>query len=201
MSRARLIVKEIEIIKQGEVNFFQVRLPKNAVRIIGVDTDVLMISALESPTETPVSGGSGGAGGVRPDGTIGHDEVSKTPFLKWNTKTNPTVGKLKLQNMDRSNIFFEAWVSFIFLNGSMPDLSYGLFPKSPYSTNVNTKPKQVIVSCTNTLINGMFSDAIGVRLNKHMNYKVKVFVWIETSEKSQGVVYDFEQKKELEVKL
>ncbi len=201
MSRARLIVKEIEITKQGEVNFFQVRLPKNAVKIIGIDTDTLMISALESPAETPAGGGTGGAGGVRPDGTTGHAEVSKTPFLKWNPKTNPTVGKLKLQNMNRSNIFFEAWINFIFLNGSIPDLSYGLYPKSPYSTNVNGKPKQVNVSCTNTLINGMFADVIGSRQNKNMNYKVKVFVWIETSEKSQGVVYDFQQQEKLEMKL
>lgn len=188
MGRARLIVKEIEISKQGEVKFFQIRLPKNAIKVIAVEHDILMISALELPIDIFAN-------------DSGHVEVSKTPFLKWNTKTNPTVGKLKLQNMDRSNIFFEAWLSFIFLNGSMPDLSYGLFPKSPYSSNVSSKPKRVDVACTNSLINGMFTDTIGIRQNKHMNYKVKVFVWVETTDKTQGVVYDFEQKKGLEVKL
>lgn len=200
MSRARLIVKEVVIQKQGEVNFFQIRLPKNAMRILGIETDVFMESVLETGASGAVSGS---LGGVKPDGTIGSPlEVNRTPFLKWSRTSNPVVGKLKLQSMDRSNIFFETWVSFVFLNASLQDMSFGLFPKSPYSLVVQSKPKPIEIPCSNTIINGLFADDIGSRKNTDMKYRVKVFVWIQTSEPTKGVVFDFQcTKKELEVKL
>lgn len=185
--RARVIVKEITIRKQGEVQFFQIRLPKNAVRIIGVDSDIILISALEPQAD----------GGIRPDkgnGVLPSVEVNRAPFLRGTSKSNPIIGKLKLQSLDRHNIFFETWLSFIYLNSSMPDMRYGLFPKSPYSLIRNSKPKPVNVPVSNTSINGLFTDAIGNRKQSDMIYKVKVFLWIETNEPANGVKYDFELK-------
>lgn len=204
MSRARLIVKEVVIQKQGEVNFFQIRLPKNATRILGIETDVLMESILETDTSSAGSGSHGGAGGTLPDGTVGGTtpEVNRHPFLQWSSKSNPVVGKLKLQSMDRNNIFFESWVPFVFLNASMPDMSFGLFPKSPYSLIVVSKPKPIGIPCSNSIINGLFTDTIGSTKNADMKYRVKVFVWIETTEPNNGVVFDFQNtNNELEVKL
>lgn len=185
--RARVIVKEITIRKQGEVQFFQIRLPKNATRIIGVDSDIILISAFEPQVD----------GGIRPDkgnGVPPFVELNRTPFLRGTTKSNPTIGKLKLQSLDRHNIFFETWLFFIYLNSSMPDMRYGLFPKSPYSLNRNSNPKPVNVPVNNMAINGLFTDSIGARKQSDMIYKVKVFLWIETNEPATGVKYDFELK-------
>ncbi|MBI3518061.1 MAG: hypothetical protein HY062_01720 [Bacteroidetes bacterium] len=40
MKRARLIIKEVQITKQGEIKNFQIKLPKNVKRIIAIETDV-----------------------------------------------------------------------------------------------------------------------------------------------------------------
>jgi len=185
--RARVIVKEITIRKQGEVQFFQIRLPKNAVRIIGVDSDIILISPLEPQVDGSVRRDKG-------NGLPTSVEVNRTPFLRGTTKSNPTIGKLKLQSLDRHNIFFETWLSFIYLNSSMPDMRYGLFPKSPYSLNRNSYPKPVNVPVNSMAINGLFTDSIGARKQSDMIYKVKVFLWIETNEPANGVQYDFELK-------
>lgn len=188
MSRARLIVKEVVIQNQGEVNFFQIRLPKNATCILGIETDVFMESALEKDASKTGSGLP--------------VEVNRAPFLKWSSKSNAVVGKLKLQSMDRNNIFFETWVPFVFLNASLPDMSYGLFLKSPYSLIMPSKPKPIGIPCSNAIINGLFADDIGSRKNTDMKYRVKVFVWVQTSELANGVVFDFQcTNNELEVKL
>jgi hypothetical protein len=178
MSRARLIVKEVVIQKQGEVHFFQIRLPKNATHILGIETDVFMGSVLET------DGGSAGSGLPV--------EVNRHPFLKWSSKTSPVIGKLKLQSMDRYSIFFETWIPFVFLNASLPDMSFGGFPKSPYSLIVKSNPKPISIPCSNTIINGLFTDEIGSRKNTDMNYRVKVFVWVQTNEPANGVVFDFQ---------
>jgi hypothetical protein len=187
--RARVIIKEITIRKQGEVQFFQIRLPKNATRIIGVDTDVFLLSALEPQAD----------GNIRPDkgnGVPPSTEVNRRPFLQWTVKSSPAIGKLKLQTMDRHSIFFDTWLSFIYLNSAMPDMRFGLYPRSPYSLMVNSNPKPVSIPVSNTTINGLFTDAIGQRRKSDTNYRVKVFLWIETSEPDNGVQYDFEKQKQ-----
>lgn len=194
MSRARLIVKQITIQKRGEVNFFQIRLPKNVVRITGIETDVIMLSAIEA--DPSGSTHSGGSGGVRPDGTTGGVEVNRRPFMLWRSTSNPAVGKLKLQSMDRSNIFFETWVPFVFLNASMPDMSCGIFPKSPYSLIMKSEPRTTGIPCNSNILYGFFTDDIGIRRNADTRYTVKVFVWVQTTEANNGVIYDFENKAE-----
>jgi hypothetical protein len=129
-------------------------------------------------------------------------EVNRHPFMQWSSKSNPIVGKLKLQSLDRNNIFFETWVPFVFLNAFMPDMSFGLFPKSPYSLIVSSKPKPIGIPCSNSIINGLFTDVIGSAKNADIKYRVKVFVFVETTEPNNGVVFDFQSNNnELEVKL
>lgn len=190
MMRARVIIKEITIRKQGEVQFFQIRLPKNARRIIGVDTDIVLLSALQQQADASIRPDKGN--GVPPS-----MEVNRTPFLRWTAKSNPTVGKLKLQSMDRHNLFFDSWLSFIYLNSAMPDMRFGLYPRNPYSLITNSHPRPVSVPVSNMSINGLFTDAIGTRRQIDTSYRVKVFLWIETSEPANGVHYDFEKQNQL----
>ena len=171
MKRARVIIKEISITKQGEVHHFQIKLPKNAIRICAIDTDFLIVTPVKSLPTNP---------------------VTKRPFLKWEKFKNPTLGRLKLQSSERTNIFYSDWVKFKWLNGGLDDMSYGLFPISPYSLNKPTVPKTVEVPNTTTVINGLFTDTIGILLKQPLAYKIKVFMWIETQEESDGVVFDFQ---------
>jgi hypothetical protein len=194
MNRARVIVKEISIQKKGEVHFFQIKFPKNVTRIRGIEFDAFMISPIET--------GAGSSDPALPPGVI--SEPNRTPFLKWTPIGNPILGKLKLQSLNRNNIFYETWIPFIFYNGGIPDMSFGMFPKSPYSLNTYSKPKSINLECTNAMVNGMFIDRIGKRQNADLNYRIKVFVWIETTEDAKGVKYDFQEESrrdELQIKM
>ncbi len=44
MKRARLIIAEVKISRQGEIKNFQIKLPKDTTRIIAIETDVRMDS-------------------------------------------------------------------------------------------------------------------------------------------------------------
>ena len=62
MKRARLIIKEVKITKQGEIKNFQIKLPKNVKRIIAIETDVRIDSRIEGAgsVDHPSDGTSGG---------------------------------------------------------------------------------------------------------------------------------------------
>lgn len=188
MNRVRVIVKEISIRQKGEVHFFQIRLPRNATRIRGIEYDAFLISPLSA--------------GPPPESTV--SLPNRMPFLKWKLANNPILGKLKLQSPDRNNLFFGTWLSFQHYQSGIPDMSFGLFPKSPYTLNRSTWPKRLDQACSIHVINGMFEDQIGLRQDIDLEYRIKVFVWIETTEEAKGVQYDFQEtpgSDELQLKM
>lgn len=122
-----------------------------------------------------------------------------SPYLTWSPESNPVLGKLKLQSMERCNVFFEQWLHFVFYKGGIPDMSKGLFPVHPYTLNKNTEPKKVDVPNETTIINGLYEDTFGksTKREKGLSYTVKVFVWIETEDDADGVVFDFQKQEEV----
>jgi hypothetical protein len=56
MKRARLIIKEIQITKQGEIKNFQIKLPKNVKRVLAIETDVRIESRIDGATDHPADG-------------------------------------------------------------------------------------------------------------------------------------------------
>ena len=104
------------------------------------------------------------------------------------------MGKLKLKSMERTYIFYEEWLHFILFNGGVPDMSMGMLERSPISLNKNRTPKKVDVPVETTIVNGIYADTIGKFLKKDIAYTVKVFVWVETEEDTDGVVFDFQNE-------
>jgi hypothetical protein len=96
--------------------------------------------------------------------------------------------------MERTNIFYEEWLHFIRFNGNVPDMSMGLFSNNPTSLNKNKVAKKVDVPKETTLITGLFEDTIGVQLRMDISYTIKVFVWVETHEDADDVVFDFQDE-------
>lgn len=208
MKRARVIIKEINITKQGEVHHFQMKLPKNAIRIIAVETDVRIDAIDKKAVETSAVATAEiipklkiitpmQRSNIMLASTLELSAINVKnplpPFLSWTRTKNPTLGRLKLQSLERANIFYEEWVTFVWLNGGIEDMSYGLFPISPYTLNKNTMPRKVDVPNTTTVINGLFTDSIGMYLKQNLTYTIKIFVWVETTEDNDGVVFDFQR--------
>ncbi|MFL5765959.1 MAG: hypothetical protein ACJ77K_18580 [Bacteroidia bacterium] len=205
MKRARLIIKEVQVTKQGEIKNFQIKLPKNVQRVIAIDTDIRIDSRIDVFV----------TGGIRPEPrleekvpfepiAIGSDGTRSAPFLSWTLQQNPVTGKLKLKSMERTYIFYEEWLHFILFNGGIPDMTMGMFVRSPISLNKNRIPKKVDVPVSTTIVNGIYEDTLGKFLQHDITYTIKVFVWMETEEENDGVVFDFQdneittEKKETE---
>jgi hypothetical protein len=196
MKRARVIIKEVKVTKQGEIKNFQIKLPKNVQRIIAIETDVRVDSKVEGfptgevrPTpkiETPPVRDSSGADS---------DGRRIAPFLSWTLQKNPVTGKLKLKSMERTYIFYEEWLHFILFNGGIPDMTMGMFARSPISLNKNRVPKKVDVPATTTVVNGIYEDTLGKFLGQDITYTIKVFVWVETEEENKGIAFDFQDNE------
>lgn len=196
MKRARVIINEVKVTKQGEIKNFQIKLPKNVQRVIAIETDVRLESKAEgfstgeiSPTpkiETPP---------VRESSGTDADGRRSAPFLSWTLQKNPVTGKLKLKSMERTYIFYEEWLHFILFNGGIPDMTIGMFARSPVSLNKNRVPKKVDVPVTTTIVNGIYEDTLGKFLGRDITYTIKVFVWVETEEENKGIVFDFQDNE------
>jgi hypothetical protein len=203
MKRARVIIEEMRITRQGEIKNFQIKIPKNTKRIIAIDTDVRI------NTQIPglISGGvrstkEAYASAVLASESSSSDSTyrSKLPYLIWNPRVNPPLGKLKLRSRERTNIFYEEWLHFIQFNAGIPDMSIRLFDLHPASLNKNNAPKKVDVPSDTTLINGLFEEYFGKLIRRDLDYSIKIFVWLETEEDAAGLVFDFqEEEKETEV--
>lgn len=168
MSRIRVLISEVSITKAGEVKHFQIKLSKHAIKIVGIETDVFLKSRtpkkmLEQQPKSNVS----------------------------RTENYNTAGKLKLQSMEKENIFFSDWVraSVFYESFKTPsafDLHQGL-----KDIRGKTAPKKVDVPIESTIINALYHDTVGKLLKQDLSYTLKVFVWIETNENANGVAFEF----------
>ncbi len=198
MKRARVIIQEVRITRQGEIKNFQIKLPKNVRRIIAIDTDVRINTKIPGLPDGGIKRESPYASGELHEASMVSSSESsnrsKLPYLFWNPKVNPVLGKLKLRSRERTNIFYEEWLHFVQFDGGVPDMSIRLFDRPPASLNRNTAPKKVDVPRETTLINGLFEEYFGKLLKTDLDYTIKIFVWMETEEETNGVVFDFQQE-------
>ena len=178
MDRVRLIVKEIRIQFKGEINFFSIKLPNNVKRIIGVENDAFIHSAYSEPNSPS-----------NPDGTVEDPLV-----IKWTAQSALTLGKLKLQSLDRRGIFYETWVNHVFYGKGVPDMSFGRIPAGSLTLDRKNRPKLLNHRCKHFFVEGMFEDNLGTQLNSHMDYHIRVFIWVETTEPGKGIAFEFEDK-------
>ncbi|MCC6371189.1 MAG: hypothetical protein IT236_09315 [Bacteroidia bacterium] len=178
MNRVRLIVKDIHIQYQGEVNFFTIKLPNNIKRIIGVENDAFIRSAYSEPVFPS-----------NPDGTVDNPLV-----VKWAAQNALSLGKVKLQSLDRTGIFYEAWVSHLFYGKGVPDMSFGRIPVGSLTIDRKNRPKPMNLRCKHFFVEGMFEDSLGTQLNHNMDYHIRIFVWVETTEPAKGIAFEFEDK-------
>jgi hypothetical protein len=54
-----------------------------------------------------------------------------------------------------------------------------------------TQPKQIDIPVESTTINALYKDTVGKQTKKDIAYIVKVIVWIETNEESNGIAFEF----------
>ena len=186
-------MSETSITKAGQVKHFQIRLLKQAFKIVGIETDVFAQTKFrQGDAATYPYGNENGTvipkmehGITIPDFTA--SAVSPIAQLP----NSNVVGKITLQSMERENIFFSDWVkASVFYEGFIQPTSFQVHVGLK-DIRGKTTPKKVDVPVESTIINAMYRDNIGKQTKQDISYTLKVFVWIETNGEANGVAFEF----------
>ena len=164
MKKEQVIITTVSVSKAGQLVYFQVKLPKDTERIIGIETGGRLIAA------------ASGSAFVFPP-VVSHTEGRSPTFFKRNT----LIGDLKLQSCEEANIFYS--------NHVMTDENIGAgdysqriqWQASPFTHENKSEEDIVVVKGGSTIVQGIFKDRYGDTNKTDISYEVKVYVWIETA--------------------
>lgn len=163
--KEQVLITQLRITKAGQVKHFQVKLPKNVIRIIGIEMSFRLIHGL-SIDETGT--------GLAP--------VLELPRFFSPFKSNRFIGELKLQSCEEANIFYATHLQTD-ENIGAGDFSQNDYWKARTFTHQSkTEEDIVIVDADTTIIQGIYKDRIGEINNTDVEYKVNVYVWVEIEE-------------------
>ena len=180
MSRVRILVAETSITKAGQVKHFQIKLSKHAFKIVGIETDVFFKSRTGKEVAVPFA-------------TVGIKNMERVTPVREARNERPynVAGKLKLQSMEKENIFFEDWVkASVFYEGFKQPKAFEIH-SGLKDIRGKTSPKKVDVPVISTIINALYHDNIGKYYKQDISYMLKVFVWMEVNEQQNGVAFEF----------
>lgn len=182
--KEKVLIYPVTVRKKGEVKSFQIILPEDARRIIGIETTVKDLDVLITP------GGFGGEPLAAPGEGFGGEGfaafgVFAAPAAQHHFHWGQTylAGYLKLQSCERANIFYAGDVRLTDNN-----LGYGNFSQTNFFRHrawTHGYRREEDVVCVNeccSVIQGTYTDAAGLRLNVDAQYTVKVYVWYEAEE-------------------
>lgn len=189
--KERVIIKPVSITKRGEIQYFQIRLPRDAGHIIGVETGISRTGkgfseyvrsrgylaapaqataaagpAIKVPVPVPVPAPQAGgfAGNLR-------------------FRRDALIGELKLQSLEKANVFFSEDVYESDQNIAFADYSMTRFlSPSAWTHEFHRFEEKVVVNGVTTLIGGYFRDRIGEQFKTNLSYQVNVYVWYELKE-------------------
>ena len=187
MLTEKVIISRIHITKAGQVKYFQIRLPKDTICIIGIETGGRLLSATKKPESGGSTGGASGIGGAGSGAdTIGRGSIFSLlgmstakgkgglPFYR-----NTLIGELKLQSCEKANIFYSGHV-LTDENIGARDYSQRLKWKAKaYTHECKSEEDLVIVKGDSTLIQGFYKDRLGEMRKEDTSYILQVYIWIK----------------------
>ena len=158
--RERVIITSFDIRAIGEHKYFQIKLPANANRIIGIEV-TNRIYILEVPTQADSGKGKGGA--------VQNNNVFQRNLI---------IGDLRLQSCEEANIFYATYVEAD-RNVAYLDYTSAAFQPKPYTHQRRALEEPIIVDAESTIIQGMYKDLSNPDADHHPVYTVNVYVWYE----------------------
>lgn len=176
MMKEQVITQVISISRRGEQKYFQVKLPRDTQRIIGVETGLRIQN-------------------------LPYYWFAVQPELSLSLKRNVLVGTLQLQANSSPNVFYSKEVferdnnisagelklfpaninmekrRIAFRVGEPPDgNSFSDFTCLTHGRKMEEDPLSI---CNCTVVNGQLKDRLGEYTNTDAAYKVTLYIWIE----------------------
>ena len=175
MLKEKVIITSFAITQVGQIKHFQLKIPRDAKCIIGIEETISRIATLGG-TGGGGTGTLGGGGGPAGGGTGG----GTGPAIPFSTLLNPDtfLGDYRLQSCGDANIFYTA---HLFLGDN--NLAQGDF-----SANSHFTPKEYIHSTQRleskvnedgsaTLLKGIYRDGQNPGATITYSYRVKIYLW------------------------
>ncbi len=163
MKREGVIISSFLIERQKQVKLFQVRIPREAENIVGVEMGLLWLEGLlPVPPPSPVWS------------------------LPMSVQRNLVLGELKLQSYEKANMFYSADLCMN-NNVNFADFSTGSFPAKEYSHGYAWHEDPVMVNGNTTLLQGVYRDKLSDYQSSTYRYIVKVYVWIAAKEDQSNI--------------
>jgi hypothetical protein len=151
MTRESCLVESLYVDRMGKKVYFQLSLPRDAKRIIGLEFGANgSCGALLSPTPLPPS---------------------------VQVRANKAIGKISLQVAGRENVFFQTTVVEDRNIGAGEFFTAG-FPSKDWS-NGRKREEWPVEVAENTVIEGLFQDSWGEGEFQWLQYRFHVYIWIE----------------------
>lgn len=157
MREEQAIVEVIRISTQGELRHFEIKVPLNAIAVIGVQTGVMLKGkAAETPRAIPAL-------------PVEIKETKSQPFV---------IGELKLQSLTKPNLFYgtlirEPFAGEDFANPLAP-LGYR---EKDWIYGYKKEWEKIQVSASPVIVKGLFKDFLGESAKRDLTYDVFLALW------------------------
>lgn len=179
MMQEQVVITPITITKAGQIKHFQIKLPKTAKRIIGVEIGGRLLTNSKVNGIAPIASAEIAvrATEVMVEATPVIAELMPIVERPTAFKRNTLIGELKLQSCEEANIFYAGHLQ------TDNNLGYGDFSQNrfwkinPFTHQAMAFEETVIVDADSTIIQGVYKDHIGKQRKQDVNYLVNVYVW------------------------
>lgn len=179
--KEQVIIQPISITRRGQQNFFQVKLPRDTHRIIGIESGLIV---LDCPPYafSPLQGNPGlilrnNLMGVMQLKANGRPDIFYAKEI-FERDLNIGAGELRLFLYDPPN---ERRLSLRRIFVPPDGNSFSFSPSCTHGTKREEDPLNI---CDCTVINGHFKDSIGEVMGYDLSYKVMLYIWIEKQTKN-----------------
>lgn len=158
MKREGVIITTFLIEKQKQVKLFQVKIPREAEKIIGVEMSFLWLEGVPP---------------LVPSSTIWQ--------LPMTVNRNILLGELKLQSYEKANVFYAGELA-VNQNLDFADFTSQSFIPKIYSHQYQLNEDPVMVSGSTTILQGVYRDKLSEYQATRYRYIVKVYIWVAAKE-------------------
>ncbi len=174
MREEQAIVEILPVSQKGEIKNFQVKIPMNAIALIGIETGVRMK-------------GKAGGGVIVPPAPAKPAETPPLPAESKDAKGQlSVVGELKLQSPGKPNLFYGTLIRDPFAGEdfSNPLFTIG-FRERDWTHGSKKEMEKILVDANSTVISGFYRDFLGESLKQDTVYEVILALWFKIDTKKK----------------
>lgn len=159
MQKQTAVIEQISVTNKGEWKYFQIRIPKDAQAIIGIETGIRLGANIPA---------------LVPPATIVQSLAAVAPRI---------AGEIRLQQIGSKGILYSGRVMESDHSPCMADVgALDFFPAHSWSHQSKNHEDDIRLHPNSQVMTGSYHDMLGERLGINIPYTVTLCVWYERKE-------------------